>query len=211
MHGAATHDTSQFETDWGHLFQDAVSNVDTTSKKGDEEEEQKKVRRRTPIGKKIYEFYNTPFTKFWFNTVSLKMSEHPVLTQSLRAPLRRQHPALHFHQIHHLCPWLHLPHWHPGNTATNHRLWVHHQNHSTLTAGTSESSLTRTFPLNIKSPEPVHASITSTSILYGTTSRTIQNFACQHLIPSQTSRFHHRLPDSTTNLLSLYLCVCVCV
>ncbi len=54
------------------MFQDAVSNVDTTSKKGDEEEEQKKHRRRTPIGRKIYEFYNAPFTKFWFNTASFK-------------------------------------------------------------------------------------------------------------------------------------------
>ncbi|XP_075939281.1 transient receptor potential cation channel subfamily M member 1a [Anarhichas minor] len=49
---------------------DAVSNVDATSKKGDEEEEQSKDKRRTPIGRKIYEFYNTPFTKFWFNTIS---------------------------------------------------------------------------------------------------------------------------------------------
>ncbi|KAM8761766.1 transient receptor potential cation channel subfamily M member 1-like [Acanthopagrus schlegelii] len=48
---------------------DAVSNVDATSKKGDEEEEQKK-HRRTPIGRKIYEFYTAPFTKFWFNTIS---------------------------------------------------------------------------------------------------------------------------------------------
>ncbi|XP_062246524.1 transient receptor potential cation channel subfamily M member 1-like [Platichthys flesus] len=48
---------------------DTVSNVDTTSKKGDEEENQKKHRRRVPIGRRIYEFYNTPFTKFWFNTI----------------------------------------------------------------------------------------------------------------------------------------------
>ncbi|KAL7406520.1 hypothetical protein ABVT39_021311 [Epinephelus coioides] len=49
---------------------DAVSNVDATSKKGDEEEEQKKHRRKTPVMRKIYEFYNAPFTKFWFNTIS---------------------------------------------------------------------------------------------------------------------------------------------
>ena len=54
------------------MFQDAVSNVDATSKKGDEEEEQKK-HRRTPIGRKIYEFYTAPFTKFWFNTVCQKI------------------------------------------------------------------------------------------------------------------------------------------
>ncbi|TNN34793.1 Transient receptor potential cation channel subfamily M member 1 [Liparis tanakae] len=50
---------------------DAVSNVDATSKKGDEEEDQRKVKKRIPIGRKIYEFYNAPFTKFWFNTASL--------------------------------------------------------------------------------------------------------------------------------------------
>ncbi|CAN9506567.1 unnamed protein product [Ophioblennius macclurei] len=48
---------------------DAASNVDAASKKGDEEESQKPSR-RIPIGRKIYEFYNTPFTKFWFNTIS---------------------------------------------------------------------------------------------------------------------------------------------
>lgn len=42
-------------------------NVDGTSKKGDEEDTKKK--HRMPIGKKIYYFYNAPFTKFWFNTV----------------------------------------------------------------------------------------------------------------------------------------------
>lgn len=52
------------------LLQDAVSNVDATSKKGDEEENQKKSRKRIPIGKMIYEFYNAPYTKFWFNTAS---------------------------------------------------------------------------------------------------------------------------------------------
>ncbi|KAJ8340499.1 hypothetical protein SKAU_G00351320 [Synaphobranchus kaupii] len=40
---------------------------DAVSKKGNEEEGNK---RRVPIGKKIYEFYNAPFTKFWFNTLS---------------------------------------------------------------------------------------------------------------------------------------------
>ncbi|XP_043958746.1 transient receptor potential cation channel subfamily M member 1-like isoform X2 [Gambusia affinis] len=48
---------------------DAASNADTMSKKGDEEENQKK-NLRIPIGRKIYEFYNAPFTKFWFNTIS---------------------------------------------------------------------------------------------------------------------------------------------
>ncbi|KAM9423897.1 transient receptor potential cation channel subfamily M member 1-like isoform 2-T2 [Salvelinus alpinus] len=44
-------------------------NADAVSRKGDEEETVVK-KRRVPIGKKIYEFYNTPFTKFWFNTIS---------------------------------------------------------------------------------------------------------------------------------------------
>uniref|UniRef100_A0A674B8K8 Transient receptor potential cation channel, subfamily M, member 1a n=1 Tax=Salmo trutta TaxID=8032 RepID=A0A674B8K8_SALTR len=44
-------------------------NADAVSKKGDEEESTVK-KRRVPIGEKIYEFYNTPFTKFWFNTIS---------------------------------------------------------------------------------------------------------------------------------------------
>uniref|UniRef100_A0A669CJR9 Transient receptor potential cation channel, subfamily M, member 1a n=1 Tax=Oreochromis niloticus TaxID=8128 RepID=A0A669CJR9_ORENI len=54
------------------LFQDAASNVDAISKKGDEEENEsdKKHGKRVPIGRKIYEFYNAPFTKFWFNTIS---------------------------------------------------------------------------------------------------------------------------------------------
>ncbi|KAG5273242.1 hypothetical protein AALO_G00149220 [Alosa alosa] len=42
--------------------------ADTVSKK-DEEDGSKHVR-RIPIGKKIYEFYNAPFTKFWFNTIA---------------------------------------------------------------------------------------------------------------------------------------------
>eukprot|EP00064_Thunnus_orientalis_P000346 superscaffoldBa00000018_g346 len=43
-------------------------NNDTTSRKGDEEEGSTKVR-RIPIGKRFFEFYDAPFTKFWFNTI----------------------------------------------------------------------------------------------------------------------------------------------
>ncbi|MBN3301415.1 TRPM1 protein, partial [Amia calva] len=43
-------------------------NLESTSKKGDEEDSDKK-QRRVPIGTKIYEFYNAPFTKFWFYTI----------------------------------------------------------------------------------------------------------------------------------------------
>ncbi|CAB1338835.1 unnamed protein product, partial [Coregonus sp. 'balchen'] len=44
-------------------------NADAVSKTGDEVETVV-TKRRVPIRKKIYEFYNTPFTKFWFNTAS---------------------------------------------------------------------------------------------------------------------------------------------
>ncbi|XP_030620993.1 transient receptor potential cation channel subfamily M member 1a [Chanos chanos] len=43
--------------------------VDVASKKGDEENSKKK-QKTVPIGKKICEFYNAPFTKFWFNTIA---------------------------------------------------------------------------------------------------------------------------------------------
>ncbi|KAM9352360.1 transient receptor potential cation channel subfamily M member 1-like [Symphorus nematophorus] len=44
-------------------------NADATSRKGDEEEGETKVR-KIPIGKRFFEFYDAPFTKFWFNTIS---------------------------------------------------------------------------------------------------------------------------------------------
>nr|XP_043892350.1 transient receptor potential cation channel subfamily M member 1-like isoform X3 [Solea senegalensis] len=44
-------------------------NTDGNSRKGDEEEGTAKVH-KIPIGKRIFEFYNAPFTKFWFNTIS---------------------------------------------------------------------------------------------------------------------------------------------
>uniref|UniRef100_A0AAR2JTB9 Transient receptor potential cation channel, subfamily M, member 1a n=1 Tax=Pygocentrus nattereri TaxID=42514 RepID=A0AAR2JTB9_PYGNA len=40
-----------------------------SSKKGDEEDTKKK-HKRVPVGRKIYYFYNAPFTKFWFNTIA---------------------------------------------------------------------------------------------------------------------------------------------
>ncbi|XP_034736070.1 transient receptor potential cation channel subfamily M member 1-like isoform X2 [Etheostoma cragini] len=43
-------------------------NNDTTSRKGDEEEGNTDVR-KIPIGKRFFEFYDAPFTKFWFNTI----------------------------------------------------------------------------------------------------------------------------------------------
>ncbi|XP_029909818.1 transient receptor potential cation channel subfamily M member 1b isoform X2 [Myripristis murdjan] len=45
------------------------ADADTTSRKGDEEEGSTKVR-KIPIGKRFFEFYDAPFTKFWFNTIS---------------------------------------------------------------------------------------------------------------------------------------------
>ncbi|XP_054587961.1 transient receptor potential cation channel subfamily M member 1 [Nothobranchius furzeri] len=51
------------------LNKDTAPNADVVSKTGDEEENLKK-NSKVPVGKKIYEFYNAPFTKFWFNTIS---------------------------------------------------------------------------------------------------------------------------------------------
>ncbi|KAF4081348.1 hypothetical protein AMELA_G00160320 [Ameiurus melas] len=59
------------------------------SKKGDEEDGSKKLR-HVPIGRKIYEFYNAPFTKFWFNTISylgyLMLYNYIVLVKMERWP-----------------------------------------------------------------------------------------------------------------------------
>jgi len=49
-------------------YQDGTVSMDATSKKGDEEDG-KKSQKRVPVGKKIYYFFNAPYTKFWFNTV----------------------------------------------------------------------------------------------------------------------------------------------
>uniref|UniRef100_A0A8C1QW75 Transient receptor potential cation channel, subfamily M, member 1a n=1 Tax=Cyprinus carpio TaxID=7962 RepID=A0A8C1QW75_CYPCA len=48
---------------------DGTMSMDGASKKGDEEDGKEK-QKRVPIGKKIYYFYNAPFTKFWFNTTA---------------------------------------------------------------------------------------------------------------------------------------------
>uniref|UniRef100_A0A672QCU3 Transient receptor potential cation channel subfamily M member 1-like n=1 Tax=Sinocyclocheilus grahami TaxID=75366 RepID=A0A672QCU3_SINGR len=65
------------------------ANADAASKKGDEEEGNKKMR-RIPIGTKIFEFYNAPFTKFWFNTISylgyLMLYNYIVLVKMERWP-----------------------------------------------------------------------------------------------------------------------------
>nr|XP_020512138.1 transient receptor potential cation channel subfamily M member 1 [Labrus bergylta] len=70
FHSSRDNEEGKTKEDDNKSSKDAVSNVDATSKKGDDEEEQKNPKKRTPIGRKIYEFYNTPFTKFWFNTIS---------------------------------------------------------------------------------------------------------------------------------------------
>ncbi|XP_064169801.1 transient receptor potential cation channel subfamily M member 1-like isoform X2 [Anguilla rostrata] len=62
--------------------------ADTVSRKGDEEEGSNI--RKIPIGMKIYEFYNAPFTKFWFNTISylmyLMMYNYVILVKLERWP-----------------------------------------------------------------------------------------------------------------------------
>ncbi|KAL7867962.1 hypothetical protein SRHO_G00093460 [Serrasalmus rhombeus] len=69
------------------------ANADTHSKKGDEEEGSKKLK-RVPIGRKIYEFYNAPFTKFWFNTISylvyLMLYNYIVLVKMERWPSQQE-------------------------------------------------------------------------------------------------------------------------
>lgn len=60
-------------------------NADATSRKGDEEEGSTNVR-KIPIGKRFFEFYDAPFTKFWFNTVSFRYEKKNLmqnLTQSV--------------------------------------------------------------------------------------------------------------------------------
>uniref|UniRef100_A0A8C1LV71 Transient receptor potential cation channel, subfamily M, member 1a n=1 Tax=Cyprinus carpio TaxID=7962 RepID=A0A8C1LV71_CYPCA len=52
-----------------HNITDGTMSMDGASKKGDEEDGKEK-QKRVPIGKKIYYFYNAPFTKFWFNTTA---------------------------------------------------------------------------------------------------------------------------------------------
>uniref|UniRef100_A0A3Q3VXZ3 Uncharacterized protein n=1 Tax=Mola mola TaxID=94237 RepID=A0A3Q3VXZ3_MOLML len=69
-HSAKENEDGRTKDEDNNLFQDAISNIDATPKKGDEDEEQNKHKKRTPVGRKIYEFYNAPFTKFWFNTIS---------------------------------------------------------------------------------------------------------------------------------------------
>uniref|UniRef100_A0A672NV61 Transient receptor potential cation channel subfamily M member 1-like n=1 Tax=Sinocyclocheilus grahami TaxID=75366 RepID=A0A672NV61_SINGR len=61
----------------------------SASKKGDEEDGKKK-QKRVPVGKKIYYFYNAPFTKFWFNTtaylVYLMLYNYIILVKMERWP-----------------------------------------------------------------------------------------------------------------------------
>ncbi|XP_051502041.1 LOW QUALITY PROTEIN: transient receptor potential cation channel subfamily M member 1-like [Myxocyprinus asiaticus] len=68
---------------------DGTVSMDAVSKKGDEEDG-KKNQKRVPIGKKIYYFYNAPFTKFWFNTtaylVYLMLYNYIILVKMERWP-----------------------------------------------------------------------------------------------------------------------------
>ncbi|XP_061669472.1 transient receptor potential cation channel subfamily M member 1-like isoform X3 [Syngnathoides biaculeatus] len=67
FHPSGENDGGRSKDDDSKSGKDGASNVDVASKKGDEEEHRKKG---IPIGRKIYEFYSAPFTKFWFNTIS---------------------------------------------------------------------------------------------------------------------------------------------
>ncbi|XP_057690569.1 transient receptor potential cation channel subfamily M member 1-like isoform X2 [Corythoichthys intestinalis] len=70
FHSSKENESGRGRDDDNKSGKDAGSNVDAVSKKGDEEDNQKKGGKRVPVGRKIYEFYNAPFTKFWFNTIS---------------------------------------------------------------------------------------------------------------------------------------------
>ncbi|KAF3688807.1 Transient receptor potential cation channel subfamily M member 1 Melastatin-1 [Channa argus] len=65
------------------------ANTDATSRKGDEEEGSTKVH-KIPIGKRFFEFYDAPFTKFWFNTISylgyLMLYNYIILVKMERIP-----------------------------------------------------------------------------------------------------------------------------
>ncbi|KAM6960611.1 transient receptor potential cation channel subfamily M member 1-like [Aplochiton taeniatus] len=62
---------------------------DAVSSKEDEEEGASKVR-KMPIGQRIYEFYDAPFTKFWFNTIAymcyLMLYNYIILVKMERLP-----------------------------------------------------------------------------------------------------------------------------
>uniref|UniRef100_UPI003D7FE348 transient receptor potential cation channel subfamily M member 1a isoform 5 n=1 Tax=Danio rerio TaxID=7955 RepID=UPI003D7FE348 len=68
---------------------DGTVSMDATSKKGDEEDGKKK-QKRLPVGKKIYYFFNAPYTKFWFNTtaylVYLMLYNYIILVKMERWP-----------------------------------------------------------------------------------------------------------------------------
>nr|XP_061819772.1 transient receptor potential cation channel subfamily M member 1-like [Nerophis lumbriciformis] len=89
-HSSKENEGSKSKEEDNKSCKDAISNMDTTSKKGDEEENLKKGRKRVPIGSQIYEFYNAPFTKFWFNTISylvyLSLYNYIILVKMERWP-----------------------------------------------------------------------------------------------------------------------------
>uniref|UniRef100_A0A8C1FWH9 Transient receptor potential cation channel, subfamily M, member 1a n=1 Tax=Cyprinus carpio carpio TaxID=630221 RepID=A0A8C1FWH9_CYPCA len=70
-------------------LKDKEDDIKSASKKGDEEDSKKK-QKRVPVGKKIYNFYNAPFTKFWFNTtaylVYLMLYNYIILVKMERWP-----------------------------------------------------------------------------------------------------------------------------
>ncbi|XP_077084653.1 transient receptor potential cation channel subfamily M member 1a isoform X1 [Siphateles boraxobius] len=68
---------------------DGTVSMDAASKKADEEDG-KKRQKRVPVGKKIYYFFNAPYTKFWFNTtaylVYLMLYNYIILVKMERWP-----------------------------------------------------------------------------------------------------------------------------
>ncbi|XP_061592460.1 transient receptor potential cation channel subfamily M member 1-like isoform X2 [Cololabis saira] len=70
----ASHHSSKANDD-GKSKDGDKSNKDGASKKEEKEDEEETEEKhmKIPIGRKIFEFYNAPFTKFWFNTIAYFM------------------------------------------------------------------------------------------------------------------------------------------
>ncbi|XP_041442670.1 transient receptor potential cation channel subfamily M member 1-like isoform X1 [Xenopus laevis] len=83
------HTSKEYEEGKEKEDENMDGNADTTSRKGDEENGNIK-QKSIPIGTKIYEFYNAPFVKFWFYTISylayLMLFNYVILVKMERWP-----------------------------------------------------------------------------------------------------------------------------
>ncbi|KAM4618245.1 transient receptor potential cation channel subfamily M member 1b [Polymixia lowei] len=90
MHGGGSEGAAEKDDD-NKSTKDA--NADATSRKGDEEEDVEHVH-KIPIAKRFFEFYDAPFTKFWFNTISylgyLMLYNYIILVKMERCPCMQE-------------------------------------------------------------------------------------------------------------------------